>query len=166
MQRTSESVDLKAQSSSRIMNEARCHLLVERQRDEHTSTHRQEHPPRPLLSLDRSSDRHSMYSNNHEEDLKVAYKYLILGPVGWPIGGGRTLIVPGTTVDTSLPQWSNLPLSGFPPRGAQCLDQVTYDAAVSQYGHWAVLYGPGITPATSGGPLKCGTSSYSLQCAL
>jgi len=75
-------------------------------------------------------------------------KYMVSGQ-GWPLNGGATLIPASTIIDTALAQWSGVP---YPPPDAIALDQATYNSMVNAYGYWRVLYGPGITPATSGGP--------------
>jgi hypothetical protein len=79
-----------------------------------------------------------------------------VGPSGWPIG--QVLIPARTIIDTAFldPGMTTLldgPLaSGVPPQDCQALDQDTYDRMVRKYGYHKVQYGPGIVPATSGGP--------------
>ena len=79
-----------------------------------------------------------------------------IGVGGWPVNGGALLIPAGTLIDTSTVEWAWLldgPLAGgAPPPNAQALDQATYNAMVGAWGYHRVAYGPGITPATSGGP--------------
>jgi hypothetical protein len=82
--------------------------------------------------------------------MEADMKFAVAG-AGWPVGA--TLIPASTVVDTSLAQWAFLlswPLAGKPPPpDAIALDQPTYNQMVAFHGSHRVLYGPGITPATS-----------------
>ena len=78
-----------------------------------------------------------------------------VGQGGWPVG--QHLIPAGSIVDTSTFEWAWLlagPLANgnVPPMNCQAQDQATYNSMVNKYGYWRVFYGPGIVPATSGGP--------------
>jgi hypothetical protein len=80
-----------------------------------------------------------------------------IGAGGWPIG--QVCIPAGTVIDTAAldPGMTTLLAEALadgkvPPPNSQALDQITYAKMVRAYGYHRVFYGPGVVPATSGGP--------------